>query len=995
MIETNKASLIRLAKCSLLLLLFSSINPSMAWAQNEPNQVKLLEVLKEIERNYAVSFLYEGEILAPYQTAPDHFDPNKTLAWNLEKLLSSTDLICLPLGSAAFVLRKKETNAVIYGKVSDQQQRPLAGATIYVAKATAGAVTAVDGKYALCIKPGKWKLNARYVAKVNEEKIVEVEPGDSLLIDFQLQNYPALEEIVVVGSRTSVNSLFEIASPASVLNVTEQELEKSFYGVSEFLHYHVPSFHSTHQTIADGTDHLDPATLKGLGPDQLLVLINGKRRHQSALVNINGSIGRGSVATDLNAIPIAAIEKIEVLRDGASVHYGSDAIAGVINIVLKENTNFTDLRLKSGLTVAQDGFTTNVSANTGFQLTRNGGFLHLSMDYLLRDAVNRSGNYTGPIFGDERDENPASRDSFFDQLDFGGQRVMSVGNAAISTASIFFNAKVPIHKKLQLYGFGGYSYRFGTSSGFYRFPYQKTKQSGLYPLGFAPQLKTNISDRSLTFGITEERADWTVDISNTTGQNTIVFNVLNSNNASLGLLSPNTAKAGSFKYLQNVTNLDLNKHFEKSIPFYLGLGAEFRLENFKQIQGEEVSWKDYRSTTSGGLTQEAGIQMFPGFRPENKIDKYRYNVGAYVNGEMEFFTSLRVGLASRFEFYNDFGKHLSWKSYARYRLTPNTVLKGSVNTGFRAPSLPQAYYNSYSYQYISLDKSGEGVLVATFNNESPVAYQFGIEPLKAEKSTNANLGFAARLSPRLSLSMDAYLIRIKDRIVISGRFSADDAPTFSEILDPLGVSYAQFFTNAIDTETTGVDVELRYSFPFRQSKIGIDLLGNLSKTRIVTDQRGERIIKTSELLRGFEEVLFNREEIGRIESAQPASKWIIRLSHEYKKWNTALSFTYFGAVHYIHPKDGDPEHWMLNEFTGQIESRDQIFSSKWITDLKVAYRLSNRLSLSLGGTNIFNIYPDEHRHSANTNHGIFTYSRRVQQFGVRGGYWYFTAGLRL
>lgn len=994
MIQTNRVSFISFAKQALLLVLLS-IMGQVSWAQGNDASIRLLDLLKTVESAYAVSFLYEGEILENYQVSPKDFNPDKTLPWNLEKILSSTDLLYLPLGSAAYVLRRKETHAIIYGTVTDQQQRPLPGATIQVAKATAGAVTAVDGKYALTIKPGKWKLNSRYVAKVHLEEIVEIGPGDSLLLNFQLQNYPALEEIVVVGSRISVNSLLEIASPASVLNVAEKEMEKSFYGVAEFLQYNVPSFHSTQQTIADGTDHLDPATLKGLGPDQLLVLINGKRRHQSALVNINGSVGRGSVATDLNAIPIAAIEKIEVLRDGASVHYGSDAIAGVINIVLKENTNFTDLSVKSGLTLARDGFTTNVSANTGFQLTRNGGFLHLSMDYLLRDAVNRSGNYTGPIFGDQRDEHPASRDSFFDQLEFGNQRVMSVGNAAISNASIFFNAKVPIRNKLQLYGFGGYSYRFGTSSGFYRFPYQETKQSGIYPLGFAPKLKTNINDQSLTIGISEQRADWKVDISNTTGQNTILFNVLNSNNASLGLLSPNTAKAGSFKYLQNVTNLDLNKLFDKSIPIYLGLGAEFRLENFKQIKGEEESWKNYRETTSSGILREGGIQMFPGFRPENSIDQYRYNVGAYVNAEIELFKTLRLGGASRFEFYNDFGKNLSWKSYARYSLSPKTVIKGSVNTGFRAPSLPQAYYNSHSYQYISLDKSGEGVLVATFNNESPVTYQFGIEPLKAEKSTNANLGFASRITGQLSLSMDAYLIRIKDRIVISGRFSAQDAPIFSEILDPLGVSYAQFFTNAIDTETKGLDIELHYSFPLHQSKIGIDLLGSLSKTKIMTDRQGNRIIRTSELLAGFEEVLFNREEIGRIESAQPSTKWIIRLSHEYKKWNSVLSFTYFGAVNYIHPNDGDPTNWVRNEYSGQIESRDQIFTSKWITDLKIAYRLSNRLSFSLGGANIFNIYPDEHHHSANTNSGIFKYSRRVQQFGVRGAYWYLTAGLRL
>ena len=983
-------------------VLIALLFPGFLCAQQKRNstpadseeKIKLIDRLKEIEAAFDISFLYEGEILEGYLVNREPFFSKKEVVKNIEKALSTTDLMFIALGADAFVIRKKETEATVYGEVLDQQQRPLPGATIQIANRPTGTITSANGKYTLAIKPGKWSLTSRYVGKVNQEQIIEVGPGDSIALNFDLKNLSFMEEIVVVGPRISINSLLETASPASVVNVRKKE-KQSYYGTTELLQYSIPSFHSTHQTIADGTDHLDPATLKGLGPDQLLVLVNSKRRHQSALVNVNGSVGRGSVSTDLNAIPIAAIEKIEVLRDGASVHYGSDAIAGVINIVLKEDINFTDINIKSGISTAKDGFSTNVSANTGFQLTKNGGFLHLSMDYLLRNAINRSGNYTGPVFGDERDFNTSSLDSFFAQTGFDDQRVMSVGNAAISSASVFFNAEVPLRKKLNFYSFGGYSYRLGNASGFYRFPFQETKQSGLYPLGFAPRLKSNISDKSLTIGITEQREDWKVDFSNTTGQNTIQFNVLNSNNASLGLLSPNSAKAGSFKYLQNVTNLDLSKSIERKLPIYLGMGAEFRVENFKQIAGAEESWKDYRSLTNAGEFREGGIQMFPGIRPENNTDKLRYNVGAYLNAETDLIKALRLGLASRYEYYTDFGNNLSWKVYTRLLLSPRIALKGSVNTGFRAPSMPQTYYNSLSYQYISSDGIDEGILVGSFNNESSVTYQFGIEPLKAERSINGNIGIAAKLTDDWSISVDAYRIDIKDRILITGRFSADDDPTFEQILSPSDVSHAQFFTNAIDTETKGLDMEMHYTFALQKSKISVDVLGNLSQTNITKDANGKRVIRTSPFLRGFEDILFNREEIGRIESAQPSSKLIVNLTHEYKKWKSSLAFTRFGQVRYIHPFDGQQDNWIRNDFTGLVESRDQLFSAKWLTDLQVSYQMSNFMGWSLGGSNIFNVFPDAHTHAANTANGIFRYSRRVQQFGVRGAYWYLSLGLRL
>ncbi len=359
-------------------------------------QVKFVEVIQLLEQKFDVSFLYETDILEGYQTEFPKININQPIEDVLDQLFESRDLLYIRLGPNSFAIRKKNIQTAVFGRITDERKRPLAGATIYFPDQQDGTFTGVDGRYQYTLPPGEWEVVVSYVGKQNKKITFQLNAGESLQQDFKLNDAPFMEEIIVAGPRVSSSSLLEIASPASVLSM--QKFEKvSNSGLSELLHNNIPSFHSTNQTIADGTDHLDPATLKGLGPDQLLVLINGKRRHQSALVNINGTIGKGSVGTDLNAIPIAAIEKIEILRDGASVHYGSDAIAGVINVVLKENDAYIDVFLKSGISTAGDGFTTNAAVNSGFALSKKGGFLNLTLNYLKRTPTNRSGNYSGPV----------------------------------------------------------------------------------------------------------------------------------------------------------------------------------------------------------------------------------------------------------------------------------------------------------------------------------------------------------------------------------------------------------------------------------------------------------------------------------------------------------------------------------------------------------------------------------------------------------------------
>lgn len=959
-------------------------------SQYQINSLK--EQIDWLENTYGLHFLYEPKLLAgkPALDLPNHLDlPNI-----LQKELAPLHLHLIKISEDTYAIIRKKGAGFIFGKVLDKSTTPLIGATIKIAQTEKGTITDLNGAYQLELPEGQYQFEVSYVGFKTLQQQININTGEKLHLDFQLSDFTTLEQIIVAGSRAAPTTMLEKTAPADV--VEAKQIANTFQtDIGQALQYAVPSFHSTPQTISDGTDHVDPATLRGLGPDQFLVLINGKRRHSSAQVNINGTVGKGTVGTDLNAIPSAAIEKIEVLRDGAAAQYGSDAIAGVINLILKENTNFLDLNAQAGVSVHGDGEVFSFNSNHGFAVGRKGGFMNWTLDFRKKGHINRSQVYTGPVFGDHRDQYADSLALFFDQTGFDGQRVMSVGGAAILNSGIFFNGSFPIDDKIEIYNFGGFNYRRGDSGGFYRFPYQETRQSGLYEFGFSPKIKSDIIDRAVTIGIKAMRRGWEVDLSNSTGNNTLGFTVYDSNNASMGLLSPTTASAGGYAYTQNITNLDIQRKITQPFPLNIAFGGEFRLENYRQKSGEEASWQDFGSLTTGGQRKEAGFQLFPGFRPENAINKYRFNNGLYLDLESALNSRILLALAGRYELYSDFGGNFSWKLAGRYKVKSNFSLRGTMSTGFRAPSMPQIFSSSNSIQFINIGEELSGVHVAHFNNISPVTSQFGIMPLQAETSKNYSLGLATQIMDNLSLTLDAYLIKIRDRIVITGRFAAEDDIQFAQILDPIAVSRAQFFTNAIDTKTQGMDFSLNYRRALSKGILQIYCIGNFTQTKIKEDASGKKIIRTSDLLHNYQDILFNREEISRIEVAQPSNKLIIGIEFTHKKFHLLLRNTHFGQVQYIHPEDDDPKNWVLNTLNNRVSSRDQTFGGKWITDLNMSYHFSNKFTLSLGSNNIFNVFPDRHQHSANIGYGFFPYSRRVQQFGILGAFWFTQIKMKL
>ena len=877
-------------------------------------------------------------------------------------------------------------NGSISGIVSDKFGE-LPGAKVELVGTSKSVYCDINGYFKFEVEPGQHTLRVSYLMYQSIEELVKV--------DFQTLN-PSLTIILIPGSSADetvgLGSRFEpksqLESPVALDIITNEEIVNSErLNLNEVLMYLIPSFNSNRQTIADGTDHISPSTVRGLGSDQFLVLIDGKRRHSSSLVNVNGTIGRGSVSTDLDAIPISAIDHIEIMRDGAGAQYGSDAIAGVINVILKDQTTSFSLLTAHQPTIAGDGDEQFIGVNYGVGSSTK-GHVNFSAEIKRRESINRAGEYTGRVYSLDPvvDQQLIEQNDFFGKTGYSGKRVVEAGAASSINGAMFVNGAIEMGEGAQFYFNGGFNYRSGISHAFYRFPKDEDKVVlELHPDGFSPEIRSDIQDRSGTIGVRGVNKGWLIDLSNSIGFNRFEYSLRNSNNASMGVASPTDFFAGGFRYVQNSTNLDFSRSLGKVLfidRVDLAFGTEFRLENYTITAGEEASWIDGGDTLGNGNMRVAGSQGFIGFRPENELLKRRLNAAIYGDIDWHLWKGFLLETAVRAENYNDFGSNVRWKVASRYTFGERSSLRAAVGTNFRAPSLQQTHFNNISTQFVD----GSAFQVGTFNNESAVANAFGIEQLKAETSMNVSAGFTCKPMKNLTFNVDGYFMKIKDRIVLSGRFSDG----YEEYLGPIGVGAAQFFTNAANTQTLGIDLSSSYTVVvFGKGFMRFNLRYNHSETKMVGD------VNTSGVLLGDAETLFNREEIARLENGQPRDKGILSVNYSTKKWEFAVRNTYFGQVKYIHVDDGDPANWVLNTFTGVVESRDQTFKGKLLTDINISYSLTKNLNLAIGGSNVFNVYPDKHAHSANTDFGSIVYSRRVQQFGVQGATFFVRIRMKL
>ncbi|WP_194768654.1 TonB-dependent receptor [Tamlana sp. I1] len=879
-----------------------------------------------------------------------------------------------------------QNRATLTGNVSDEFGK-LPGALISIEGTTLQTTTNIDGNFTLNLEEGSYVVTASFIMYRSKSQAVEVKVGDEITLNFILETGFSADEPISLGTRAKPQTALETTVPIEI--ITPEELSgSSHFNLSEILHYLSPSFHSTPQTIADGTDHIDPGTLRGLGPDQVLVLVNGKRRHTSSMLNVNGTIGRGSVGTDFNAIPVSSIDHIEILRDGSTPQYGSDAIAGVINIVLKKQTDVINLDARVKSNVLGDGVTNYFSSNFGLKIG-NTGFINITGEFRDRKATNRAGDYTGNVYvtdDDALDEQLIAQNNFYSKTGYKNRQVMEIGSAAVRNSAVSFNGELSLFKQANLYFFGGRNSREGSSGGFYRFPYQTDRVvDELFPDGFSPNIITNIQDNALAFGLRGVKNGWNLDFSHSIGNNNIDFTVSNSNNASLGVTSPKTFKSGGYLYKLNTTNIDIDKQFDYMHGFSLAFGGELRIESYEIISGEEDSYinggETYIDEDGNEKPRLIGAQVFPGIQPSDELVRIRSNASGYIDAELQPLQPLLLKAAFRYESNQDFGQYSVWKLSGRYLLDKNISIRSSYSTGFRAPSLHQVYFQKISTQYFD----GNISQVGTFNHESSLITDvFKVSKLTPELSKHFSLGWNTKINNKFTFTFDYYNININNRIILSGGFSDG----YEALLAPYNISTAQFFVNAIDSKTNGIDMAFTYQDKLGNGLFNGEVSANYTKT-IVTNV-DENSVENGDL-----NSLFNREERSRIESAQPNFKVNSYVQYEINKFKFNLVGTYFGSLDYLHPDDGDPNNWQLNEFTGKVETRDQVFSPKFVTDVFVTYKFADFLEATAGCNNIFNVYPDKHTHSGNTNDGNFIYSRRVQQFGVNGANLFFKLLLRL
>ncbi len=848
----------------------------------------------------------------------------------------------------------------------------------------------------------------------------------SVTIKLQLQ---AVSEVIDVeanvGTRSQGVQPLESAVPIELV-LGERLRSTGQIETGRALQMQAPSFNFSSSTISDGTDALRPATLRGLGPDQTLVLVNGKRRHNSALLHVNTSVGRGTAGTDMNAIPIAAIERIEVLRDGAAAQYGSDAIAGVINLVLKDSPGFT-MDTAWGQTYAGDGDTLMHSMHGGWA-SEDGGFLNVTFESRDRDRTNRAGwsartqyplvdcaldaPYAIGVGGGNPGAGTPGR--CFDPREYGFYRKnFRTGDADSDQLSTYYNAGVPVGKRASFYSFGGWTVRDNQSTGFYRRANVSNTVLDFYPDGFLPQINTDISDVSFVAGIDfTSGAGWNMDLSMSHGRNTFDFLITNSNNATYGVASPRQADSGGPRFDQTTFNFDVAREFEGGgRTTNLAFGTEVRRDRYGIRAGEPFSYLNCKDDPhvedkSACVAAPAGIQVFPGFQRD--VSESRTNVGAYGDVEFAFDSGFKVGMAGRFERYSDFGGSLTGKLSVRYDLSPVFALRGSVNTGFRAPSLHQLHFTNVSTQFVT-NEAGETVSQerGTYPNSSSVAKALGIPDLKQERSVNFSGGVVARLSPTTSFTADAFRVTVQDRIVISGSFTAAKLAGILEAiagLDAVNATAAQFFTNAAETVTSGMEFSFNSLHAWRNGSV-LDF--GVSGMLVNTDLIGG--VNAPMLLAGLEDTIFGGQDRSILTEWQPNTRVQGMADYSIGPFSFGGAVRYFGSYWVQEGGSLGERPCGASSFSDSVigGSRQQ-FCGKVVTDVHVGFKFLKHAELTVGAQNLLNTVPDQN-HVGQTRNGrledssgrviiespgIFLFSRRAAPFGFNGGFYYTRLSVR-
>jgi len=922
---------------------------------------------------------------------------------------------------------------VVTVKVKDANTgAPITEATVKVKSTAKGSYTNANGVIQIKASP----TDLLEISSVGYKTIL-VAVKDQAEITVALEaSLVDLSDIVVTGSRSAGRAKTETAVPVDVIKINQVGLPTAKMDLTSVLNMAAPSFNYNKQSGADGADHVDLGTLRGLGPDQTLVLINGKRRHSTALVALFGTRGKGNSGVDLNAFPQSAVDRIEILRDGASAQYGSDAMAGVINIALKKDINHwtintgwsgyydTKYNARNGFDPTQyysgnqiDGGTLSLSVNNGVALGKKGGFINFSLDLLSAAKTYRQVGDTNLAKNPEALPKNTGRRAF--------------GDGSVKTAGAMYNMEIPLaNGKTTFYSYAGYNYKASDAYAYTRnfsgnperFPVdangnllfdadimRKSKDGEIY---YNPHIQTKIKDASLAAGFKGKlTGDWNWDLSNTLGKNDFHYYGDKTFNASIiGDRSKTHFDDGGFNFLQNTTNLDFSKLFSSiGEGLNIGLGGEFRYEKYTIYKGEEASYKSYHPTNfyypsiNDSLSPAPGSQGFPGFSPSDVINKSRTNVSAYADAELNVTKKWLLDIALRFENYSDFGFVNTSKIATRYKFSNKFSVRGSISTGFRAPSLQQINFSNTLTSF----SGGELVQSRIARNGDDITKSAGIPDLKQETSINTSIGFAWKPIKNLTVTVDGYSVKVKDRVVLSGLFSARDTTlpaTFTNKLKDLKVSTAQFFSNSVNTTNLGLDIVIDYSKKWGNKSFKALLAGNLQHMKV------DKVNYPSPLNNDYRQrkTFFSDREEAMLLASAPKAKFNLSLEYSFNKFTIGTHLTYFGNMKtkgfgWTGFKNlentggaGDPaisgsfsgiapyvdiDQYLNSDFMGDgVNILPEVFNykAKITTDIFVSFKFSKNVSLFLGADNIFNVHP---------NYAAVQKARRQSPDNETGGAW--------
>ncbi|PCI31915.1 MAG: TonB-dependent receptor [Alphaproteobacteria bacterium] len=721
-----------------------------------------------------------------------------------------------------------------------------------------------------------------------------------------------IEEVVTVGTRTKGRSLSDSPVPIDVINARDFERAATIGGeLGQALQNLVPAFSFPRQSNSSGSDHVRAAQLRGMSPDQVLVLVNGKRRHTSAVVQLDTKIGRGTAPVDFNAIPVSAIKRVEVLRDGAGAQYGSDAIAGVINMVLKDSDEGGQISASYGFHTTKheptdrtitDGETLLISADAGFKLGTD-GFLHVGAEYRDRNGTNRAGFDVVPFFEEDTPDNAARA----------GQVNYYAGDPETQSFNGFYNMAMPMGD-LEVYSFGTYAYMDSVGTGFFRYPDSYQNVKSIYPEGFRPETTGVNSDLSLSLGGRGEFSSWNWDFGLSYGRNNFDYGVKNSLNASMGAASPTEFDLAEYTNSQFMINMDLVREYEVSAfdgPLSVAFGAEYRRESFSTTAGDLASYQ-----AGGDIFKAIGAQAGPGIPASDVADVGRDVFSLYADIEMNITEDVMLGLATRYENYDDFGSAITGKASSRWQIVDGFALRGAISNSFRAPALAQSHFQQTNFSF-----GDGGALIPV--TQLPVTDPRAPE-LSEEKAFNLSAGFVADLADGLNVTVDFFMIDVDDRITLSESMSIE------------GGGAITFFTNAVDTRTKGVDVIATYDHDFGDSQLNLMAGYNYSKTEV---QAVHAIpgLNVSDVI--------GVEEMNTLETAAPRNKVILSALWQRDALSMMVRGTRYG------------ETTRVFDFGGGFEP-EQTYAAKWSLDMEVEYTFDEMVSVAVGANNILDTYPD-------------------------------------